>query len=121
MKKILVIDDDKLIRLGIKRAIQQEDVEVKTASTIEDAKDKLRSNYFDLCFLDIKLPDGNGIDLFDYIKEIAPSTKIIFMSATHLDEELSKKISGNPFIQKPFDLSNVRIIMNQVLCRNKLF
>lgn len=115
MKRVLIVDDDKLIRLGIKKAIQREDIEVKTAKSLEEAKKRLGSDCFDLCFLDIKLPDGSGIDLSGYIEEVAPLTKIIFMSATHIDEELMKRMKGHLFMQKPFDLTYVRMLMNHAL------
>jgi DNA-binding NtrC family response regulator len=115
MKKILIVDDEELICRGLKKAFQQPNVEIKTVNTVRDAKKEIESSSFDLCFLDIRLPDGNGLILLNYIKEISPCTKVIVLSGELLDNNIKETIGDYPFISKPFNLNHVRIIIEKFL------
>lgn len=121
-KKILIIDDDQLILYGLQKALRQETVEVTTAPTATDAETELSACPYDLCLLDIHLPDYNGLDLMKIITHICPNTKVIIMTASYMgDEELSSNIKQAAdngachFITKPFDLNEVKDIIHQAL------
>ncbi len=121
-KKILIIDDDQLILYGLQKALRQEDVEVVTASTAGVAMDELSICPYDLCLLDIHLPDYNGLDLMKVIQHICPKTKVIIMTASYMgDDELSANIiqaaenGACHFMTKPFDLAEVKDIIKQAL------
>jgi CheY-like chemotaxis protein len=121
-KKILVIDDDQLIRYGLRKALQQESIEVTTASSAAAAEEELSICPYNLCLLDIHLPDYNGLDLMKIIKNICPETKIIVMTASHIDnDELSSNIKEAAengachFLAKPFALNEVKEIIHEAL------
>jgi len=121
-KKILIIDDDQLILYGLQKALRQEAVEVTTASTAAGAEEELGLCPYDLCLLDIHLPDYNGLELMKIIKQICPRTRVIIMTASYLgDEELSANIQQAMengacyFLTKPFDLGEVKEIIRQAL------
>jgi DNA-binding response OmpR family regulator len=121
-KKILIIDDDQLILYGLQKALRQEGVEVVTASTAGGAMDELSVCPYDLCLLDIHLPDYNGLDLMKVIQHICPKTKVIIMTASYMgDDELSANIidaaenGACHFMTKPFDLAEVKDIIKQAL------
>lgn len=120
-KKVLVIDDDQLILYGLQKALRQESVEVTTASSAALAEEELSLCPYDLCLLDIHLPDYNGLELMKIIKQICPKTKVIIMTASCLDDELSANINQAAengachFITKPFDLGELKDIIHQAL------
>lgn len=115
-KQIIVIDDDQLVLFGLSKALRDEEkVEVDTAETAADAIEKLRCRPYNLCLLDIHLPDLNGLDLMDIIRDLCPAARIIIMTASYVDsgelsENLQKALEKGAcnFISKPFFLSDVR-------------
>lgn len=115
MKKILLIDDDELILSVIKKIIQERGLEVKTAKNIREAKDRLKAIPFDICFVDIRLPDGNGLSLLEDIKKLSSFPKIIIMSGETLDDEIKKILSEFLFVPKPFDLTIIHKILEEIL------
>lgn len=121
-KKILVIDDDQLILYGLQKALRQESVDVTTAATAGIAMEELSVCPYDLCLLDIHLPDYNGLDLMKIITHICPKTKVIIMTASYMgDDELSSNIKQAAkngachFMTKPFELAEVKDIITQAL------
>jgi DNA-binding NtrC family response regulator len=68
---------------------------------------------YDICFLDINLPDANGLDLMNVFREISPATKIIIMTAVDLNEGQLNDLHKNAchFLPKPFDLEDVRSLV----------
>jgi two-component system response regulator PilR (NtrC family) len=115
MKRVLVVDDEDLICIGIEKALQRNGIDVKIAKNITEANKTLESDDFDLCLLDIKLPDGNGLNLIERIKNISPNAKIVIMSGNLLIDDPDNKISRYIFMPKPFDLSQIRTIVNNLL------
>jgi CheY-like chemotaxis protein len=121
-KKILVIDDDQLILYGLQKALRHKSVAVTTASSAGLALGELSLCPYDLCLLDIHLPDDNGLELLKTIKRIYPKTKVIIMTASYMgNDELSANIKQAAengachFITKPFDLSEVKDTVQRAL------
>jgi len=121
-KQILVIDDDQLILYGLAKTLKEQDYDVQTANNATEAIEKISFSPFDLCLLDVHLPDMNGLKLMRKIKDRCPHTKIIIMTASCLDsselsENNNKAIANGAchFIPKPFNISDVTDVVNQVL------
>lgn len=81
MKKILIIDDEEKLRSLIARIITLEGFEVIQAGDCKSGLKKLEQNSIDIVLCDVKLPDGNGVDLTAIIKEKSPSTEVILLTA----------------------------------------
>jgi CheY-like chemotaxis protein len=127
-KTILVVDDDELVRYGLARALKTEDVSVATASTASDAVLKLSACPYDLCLLDVHLPDFSGMVLMKIIKDICPNVRVIIMTASHIDDqELGENIreamanGACHFVAKPFNLSSLKDIVVQALHQDDSF
>lgn len=118
MKRILIVDDVSLIRHSLSAALRQDDTQVKAVSCGADALGEVDACCYDLCFLDVNLPDLNGLDLMKTIKNSSPTTKIIIMTAGMVDDpELVKAIQANAnlFLAKPFDLDRVKLFVDRIL------
>jgi DNA-binding NtrC family response regulator len=117
MKKILVADDELLILYALSRAFQCAQTDVKTVRTGKDALREIKVHCFDLCMLDINLPDMVGLDIANIVKKTAPATKIIVMTASEVDNDIMQTIQENAFsfLSKPFDLIQVKSFVNQIL------
>jgi DNA-binding NtrC family response regulator len=112
---VLVVDDEPLIRDGLCRFLDK-DSSVMTVGSAEEALEEIRTQHYDLCFLDDNLPGMNGMEAMKIIKELSPSTKVAIMSGGYLCEDMKRQIAEGAleFIEKPFDLSRIREIANRV-------
>lgn len=81
MNKILIIDDEEKLRSLMARIIGLEGFEVLEAATCKAALKKLEQLTIDVVLCDVKLPDGNGVDLIKEIKHIYPSVEVILLTA----------------------------------------
>ncbi len=103
MKKILLIEDNEAIIMGLKYSLEQENFQVISAKTAKESKEKLDSKNIDIVLLDVSLPDGNGFEICKEIKE-KNDIPIIFLTAQ--DEEtsivLGLDLGADDYIVKPF-------------------
>jgi CheY-like chemotaxis protein len=128
-KRILVIDDDKLICYGLKKALHADSLEVETASTASEALLALTTCSYDICLLDIRLPDIHGFKMMRIIKDICSKTKIIVMTASFVVQERElcdqiKEAMRNGacyFVYKPFDLRQLKDVISRVMSDEKNF
>lgn len=103
MKKILLIEDNEAIIMGLKYSLEQENFQVISAKTAKESKEKLDNKNIDIVLLDVSLPDGNGFEICKEIKE-KNDMPIIFLTAQ--DEEtsivLGLDLGADDYIVKPF-------------------
>ncbi len=116
MKRILIVDDEELILTALKKAVSGPGVEVRLAKTAEGAIEKIRSNAFQLCFLDVNLPDRSGLEVLEIIREVSPETRVVVISSSVLNGEKKRLIEDKAhlFVPKPFDLLNVRMVVRHI-------
>ena len=111
-KKVLVIEDDEILNSGLCYNIQNLDMIPFSAYSIEEAKNSLEKEIFDLILLDVNLPDGNG---FDFAGDIVSRYHIpfIFLTAHNLEEEMIKglQIGADDYIIKPF---SIKVVMEKI-------
>src|ERR1043165_4178616 len=79
--RILVVDDENTITCALELLLCEHDYEVDTASNAREAETLLSRRWFDVVFLDLRLPDADGITLLEHIKQTAPETEVILMTA----------------------------------------
>jgi DNA-binding response OmpR family regulator len=117
IKKILVADDENLILYSLSSILHNNQTEVKTVKNGNEALREIGTHFYDLCFLDINLPDLNGMDIMKTIKEVSPATKIIIMTGGDPDDTTMRFIQENAslFISKPFDLDMVKGSVERIL------
>jgi DNA-binding response OmpR family regulator len=121
-KPILVVDDEKNIRLTMSRSLEPLDIPVHTAVNGEEALSKLREEHFGLVFLDLKMPGMDGIDVLRRIKEDWPRIRVIIVTAHGTIESAveAMKLGAVDFIQKPFSPGEIRDFATLVLEREAL-
>jgi len=116
MKRILIVDDESLIGYALSAALRRDDTYIKVVECGKDALNEINHIFYNICFLDIKLPDACGLDLMKIIKKASPSTFIVIMTGGMVnDPEPLKSIVSNAhlFISKPFDLDRVKLFVNR--------
>ncbi|MDR3645293.1 MAG: response regulator transcription factor [Clostridia bacterium] len=119
MPRILLVEDDKTIVMGLSFALEQEGYEVRAAGTAAQALEVLRAVPAELALLDLSLPDGSGYDICRFIKQHCPLTSVIFITAC--DEETSVvmglDMGAEDYITKPFRLHELLSRIRTVLRR----
>jgi len=112
-KKVLVVDDDKLICWALEKGSSRFHMDVRSVNTGADAMSDLCRQPYDLVFLDINLPDSDGIDLLDGIRRISSSTKTIIMSCNADEDNRERAFAGGAwqFLEKPFDFPDILAIL----------
>ncbi len=89
-KKILVVDDEKLIVKGIRFSLEQDSYEVDAAYDGEEALEKAKTNRYDLIMLDLMLPKMSGLDVCREIREFS-NVPIIMLTAKGEDMDKSRR------------------------------
>ncbi len=104
MKKILIIDDDALMRRSVAFNLEQAGYKTFAAANAEDGLRALEANPPDLVLLDVGLPEMDGLEAIKRIKAISP-IPVIFVTARRreLDEVLGLELGADDYITKPFD------------------
>lgn len=121
MSRILVIDDEENIRSSLKSALERRSHSVVTASNYKQGEQFSKTN-FDIIFLDILLPDGNGVELLEkIIKENRHQTVVMISGHADIDTAVKAIQAGAyDFIEKPISLDRVLITVENVSKKNQL-
>jgi DNA-binding NtrC family response regulator len=116
MKKILLVDDERFFLESLDRILQSTSTEVKKVETGTEALQEVAATPYHLCFLDICLPDLDGIEVLKRITEISPTTKVIMMTAGGITSNMQKTIEkyAYMFLPKPFDLFQARMLTKSI-------
>lgn len=117
-RKILVVDDEKLIVKGIRFSLEQDDMEVDCAYDGEEALKLARENTYDLILLDIMLPKCDGLTVCQQIREYS-DVPIIMLTAKgeDMDKIMGLEYGADDYITKPFNILEVKARMKAILRR----
>ena len=102
--KILVIDDEDIVRTSCSRTLSPEGYEVKLAKNGSEGLKMAREDKFDLVLTDLKMPDMDGIEVLRIIKEQWPETEVIIVTGYQTVDTAVKaiKLGAYDYIEKPF-------------------
>ena len=108
-KKILVVDDEKLIVKGLRFSLLQEGYEVDCAYDGEEALTFAKSNEYDMILLDVMLPKFNGFEVCQQVREFS-EVPIIMLTAKgdDMDKILGLEYGADDYITKPFNVLEVK-------------
>ncbi|MEE2641384.1 MAG: response regulator transcription factor [Planctomycetota bacterium] len=107
--RVLLVEDEENIALGIKFNLEAEGYEVTATGDAADALTTFRSSRFDLVILDIMLPGVSGYSICESIRESNRQIPVLFLSARTLPEDKAKgfDVGGNQYLTKPFELDEL--------------
>ncbi len=117
-KKILVVDDEKLIVKGIRFSLLQDGMEVDCAYDGEEAVQKARDNTYDLILLDVMLPKMDGFDVCQQIREFS-DVPIIMLTAKgeDMDKILGLEYGADDYVTKPFNILEIKARIKAIMRR----
>ena len=113
----LVIDDEPDICELLSLTLGRMDIDTESAANVEGAKEKVGAKRFDLCLTDMRLPDGDGLELVEWMQSNVPGVPVAVITA-HGNVETAVqalKLGAFDFISKPLDLNNLRNIVENAL------
>jgi len=121
-EKILIIDDEAGIRSSLHGVLEDEGYSIKTTSTGEKALEFLMAEEFDLVFLDIWLPEMNGIEVLKKIREQDKKIQVVMITGHGSVESAveSTKLGAFNFLEKPLSLEKVVLTAKNALRQKKL-
>jgi two-component system response regulator PilR (NtrC family) len=117
MQRALIVDDEPDIRELLEITLGRMNLEVSIADTLASATRELRNGSFDLCLTDMKLPDGDGLDLVAWIQTHKPHTPVAVITAHGNVETAVRalKLGAFDFLSKPLDLAALRKLISATL------
>lgn len=117
-KKVLVVDDEKLIVKGIRFSLEQDGMEVDCAYDGEEALAKAKEKEFDMILLDIMLPKMDGFEVCQHIREFS-DVPIVMLTAKgdDMDKILGLEYGADDYITKPFNILEVKARIKAIMRR----
>ena len=116
-KRTLIVDDEPDIRELLEITLGRMKLETVAAANLEQAHQHLETQSFDLCLTDMHLPDGNGLELVEFINKHHPKLPVAMITAFgSMDTAISAlKAGAFDFVQKPIDLDQLRSLVETAL------
>ena len=117
-KKVLVVDDEKLIVKGIRFSLEQDGMEVDCAYDGEEALEKAKEKEYDIILLDIMLPKMDGFEVCQQIRAFS-SVPIVMLTAKgeDMDKILGLEYGADDYITKPFNILEVKARIKAIMRR----
>ena len=117
--KVFLLEDDSAISMGLMYSLEKEGYEVTLTENAEDARNALTTWNYDICILDINLPDGNGYDVCKFIKE-KKDIPVIFLTASDAEVNvvMGLEMGADDYICKPFRINELMARIRTVLRRS---
>jgi DNA-binding NtrC family response regulator len=116
-ERILIVDDEELIRWSLKERLSQEGYLIDEAGTGAEARDRLAAEEPDLVLLDMRLPDAGGLELLAEIQKLYPEAMIILMTAYSSVQDAVQAIKHGAYdyVNKPFELEALALAVAKAL------
>ena len=115
--RILVVDDEPDICELLSITLERMDIATRTCSDVASAKKLLTDDSFDLCLTDMRLPDGDGLELVEWMQREAAGTPVAVITAHGSVETAVRglKLGAFDFVSKPLDLQDLRKLVTVAL------
>jgi DNA-binding NtrC family response regulator len=121
-KSVLIVDDEKNIRLTLSQTIEPLGLRTDTAANGDEALAKLEKENFGLLLLDLRMPGMGGMEVLRRVRELRPDISIMIITAYGTVDLAVEaiRLGAVDFIQKPFEPHEIRAIVLRMLDREKL-
>ena len=117
-RKVLVVDDEKLIVKGLRFSLEQDDMEVDCAYDGEEALEMVKRKEYDMILLDVMLPKYDGFEVCRQIRDFS-DVPVIMLTAKgeDMDKILGLEYGADDYITKPFNILEVKARMKAIMRR----
>jgi DNA-binding NtrC family response regulator len=120
--RLLIVDDEESFRTLTARELKRSGYAVEAAGNLTEARTALARESFHVVLLDVRMPDGSGLDLLPEIRESAPGTDVIMLTAFGTVQEAIRamKEGAHDFLTKPCKLAELEVVLEKVLEKQAL-
>jgi two-component system response regulator PilR (NtrC family) len=122
VSRILVVDDEQSMREWLAIMLRKEGYEVVVADGRGQAAAVLGNETVDMVITDVRLTDGDGIEILRHVKAAAPETIVIVMTAFNTTEYAvaARKLGAEAYVLKPFDVDELRVVVRDAFANSRL-
>ena len=122
MNRILIVEDEQSMREMLAILLKKEGLDVRSAGSRAEASESLARGPVELVLTDVKLPDGDGLEILRHVKAASPETAVVVMTAYGTTEMAvaARKLGAEAYILKPFDVDELRIVVRDALANRSL-
>jgi two-component system response regulator HydG len=119
--RILIVDDDESMNKTMSLVLKRKGYDVAISYNGPDAIEKVRSQPFDIIFMDIKMPVMDGVETFEKIREIRPDAVVMMMTAYAVEDLIQKALREGAYgiIYKPLDIEKIVAAIEDVKKKNE--
>jgi DNA-binding NtrC family response regulator len=116
MKRVLIVDDDRATSAGMADVVEEWGYEPEVADTVKAGWNAINKLIPDVAIVDLKLPDGSGLDLLHRIKENFPDVSVVILTGHATVDSAVKalKVGAEDYVTKPVDLPRLQVILKSV-------
>src|SRR5260370_15641610 len=116
MKKVLIVDDDRATSAGMADVIEEWGYESEVADTLKAGWNAVPKLVRDVAIVDLKLPDGSGLDLLHRMKETYPDVAVVILTGHATVDSAVKalKVGAEDYVTKPVDLPRLQVILKTI-------
>lgn len=122
MTKILIVDDDQATSAGMADVMEEWGYEVEITGTVQEAWNSATTDVPDVAIVDLKLPDGSGLDLLNRFKDQYPDVSVIILTGHATVDSAVKalKVGAEDYVTKPVDLPRLEVTLKSVEDRHNM-
>jgi DNA-binding NtrC family response regulator len=115
--QLLLVDDEKSFRTLVAKELTIAGYRVETAGNMAEAREALSRQHYHLVLLDVRMPDGSGLDLLPEIKEGSPATEVVMLTAYGTVEEAIRALKQGAldFLTKPCKLAELEAVLEKAI------
>jgi DNA-binding NtrC family response regulator len=116
-KKVLLVEDEAVLRESVRDWLVEDGYDVECVETGEEALERIKKEEFGVVVLDLRLPDIDGLQVFEHAKELKPETKGVIITAYPSKEsrEKAKRLGLLDYLAKPFKVDDLEKLITQAL------
>lgn len=116
MRKILIVDDDHATSAGMADVVEEWGYDAEVAGNVKSAWSSITKMVPDVAIVDLKLPDGSGLDLLHRVKESYPDVSVVILTGHATVDSAVKalKVGAEDYVTKPVDLARLQVILKTV-------
>jgi CheY-like chemotaxis protein len=120
--KVLVVDDELVMRQLFTQVLKVKGYEVMHATDGKAAVEKVKKEPYDIIFMDMRMPELDGVEAFREMKKVRPDLTVVMMTGFAIDGELREAMAlgAFDFLYKPFNIAEIAGVLNKLRKRANL-
>lgn len=120
--KILVVDDEQVMRDLFKRVLSLKGYSVTAVDSGKESVEKVKANGFDIAFVDVVMPVMDGVETFRALKEANPKLHVVMMTGFAVEDKIREAMKNGAmdYLYKPFDIVEIMAVIGKVEKKAKL-